>query len=111
MNSKTDTKHGKFYAMAWEEIEAGKKDKATWAKAFALAEGVEEKAKATYISLRVATLGENQQPIENDSSNIKLAGDDNLNSKVIEKTHKNQKLVPVIIAIVYIFALVLLFFL
>lgn len=44
------------YQLAWHELESGAFDKAIWARAFAEADGDENKAKAAYIRFRVAVL-------------------------------------------------------
>jgi hypothetical protein len=45
-----------FYLEATNEVEEGKQNPAIWAKALALTEGDEEKAKYKYIKLRVERL-------------------------------------------------------
>ncbi len=52
------------------ELEAGDKQTGLWTKAFALADGDEQKTKARYISLRVAQLAELNHPEENVSAPI-----------------------------------------
>ena len=49
-----------LYLKATNEVESGINDAALWAKALALAEGDQEKAKYQYIKLRVEQLAENQ---------------------------------------------------
>ena len=67
--SRIDRTHDKSYEIAWDEIESGNKDKAVWARAFSLADGAEDKAKAIYISLRVSMLGEGQKSTEHKPAN------------------------------------------
>ena len=49
-------KNDDLYQRAWHELESGAFDKALWARAFAEADGDENKAKAAYIRFRVAAL-------------------------------------------------------
>src|SRR3989344_573269 len=67
--SRIDRTHDKSYEIAWDEIESGNKDKAVWARAFSLADGAEDKAKAIYISLRVSMLGEGKKSTEHKPAN------------------------------------------
>lgn len=52
----TSMKNNDLYQRAWHELESGGFDKALWARAFAEADGDENKAKAAYIRFRVAAL-------------------------------------------------------
>src|SRR3989344_1220943 len=67
--SRIDRTHDKSYEIAWDEIESGNKDKAVWARAFSLADGAEDKAKAIYVSLRVSMLGEGKKSTEHKPAN------------------------------------------
>ena len=49
-----------FYLKATNEVEAGKKDPALWAKVMAIADGDQKRAKYEYIKLRVAQLAKKE---------------------------------------------------
>ena len=54
------SKEDAFFAKVADEIAAGQLDRALWTKAFAQADGEENRAKATYIRLRAAQLQEQE---------------------------------------------------
>jgi hypothetical protein len=54
------SKEDDFYAKVADEISAGQLDRTLWTKAFAQADGEENRAKATYIRLRTAQLQEQE---------------------------------------------------
>jgi len=59
-----------FYLQATQEVEGGNQSSAMWAKAMALCEGDEGKAKYKYISLRVVELGKENAAIKTNADGV-----------------------------------------
>tara|TARA_B100001057_G_scaffold474162_1_gene539386 strand:- start:578 stop:886 length:309 start_codon:yes stop_codon:yes gene_type:complete len=64
----TDKIEEELYLQANKEIEEGDTNEGTWAKAFANAEGSEEKTKALYIKYRVKNLKEEEEDEDEEDS-------------------------------------------